>query len=83
MQVKFETRTSRVKGLSFHPTRPWILAGVYSGEIQLWDYRLGTIIEKFIEHEGIFSLTQETGEYYRPCKKCVFPSQSASFCLWW
>jgi len=52
MQVKFETKSARVKGLSFHPNRPWILASLHSGEIQLWDYRIGTLIEKFVEHEG-------------------------------
>jgi len=52
MQVKFETKSARVKGLSFHPNRPWILASLHSGEIQLWDYRIGTLVDKFIEHEG-------------------------------
>lgn len=53
MLVKFETKSQRVKGLSFHPTRPWILSSLHSGEIQLWDYRIGTLIDKFEEHEGI------------------------------
>ncbi len=52
MLVKFETKSQRVKGLSFHPTRPWILSSLHTGEIQLWDYRIGTLIEKFEEHEG-------------------------------
>ena len=52
MLVKFETKSQRVKGLSFHPNRPWILACLHTGEIQLWDYRIGTLIEKFEEHEG-------------------------------
>ena len=42
-------------GLSFHPKRPWILASLHSGSIQLWDYKLGTLVEKFDEHEGIDS----------------------------
>jgi WD40 repeat protein len=42
MLTKFETKSNRVKGLSFHPKRPWILASLHSGVIQLWDY----------EHEG-------------------------------
>nr|AAB23907.1 xenin 25=xenopsin homolog [human, gastric mucosa, Peptide, 25 aa] [Homo sapiens] len=25
MLTKFETKSARVKGLSFHPKRPWIL----------------------------------------------------------
>jgi hypothetical protein len=41
-----------VKGLSFHPRRPWILASLHSGVIQLWDYRMGTLIDRFDEHDG-------------------------------
>jgi hypothetical protein len=42
----------RVKGLSFHPKRPWILASLHSGVVQLWDYRMGTLIDRFDEHDG-------------------------------
>jgi len=52
MLTKFETKSPRVKGLSFHPTRPWILASLHNGVIQLWDYRMCTLLEKFDEHEG-------------------------------
>jgi WD40 repeat protein len=52
MLTKFETKSNRVKGLSFHPKRPWILASLHSGVIQLWDYRMGTLIDRFDEHEG-------------------------------
>ena len=41
-----------MKGLSFHPKRPWILASLHSGVIQLWDYRMGTLIDRFDEHDG-------------------------------
>ncbi|KAJ1693805.1 hypothetical protein LUZ63_010503 [Rhynchospora breviuscula] len=52
MLTKFETKSSRVKGLSFHSKRPWILASLHSGVIQLWDYRMGTLIDRFDEHDG-------------------------------
>ncbi|KAJ4803078.1 Coatomer subunit alpha [Rhynchospora pubera] len=52
MLTKFETKSNRVKGLSFHSKRPWILASLHSGVIQLWDYRMGTLIDRFDEHEG-------------------------------
>lgn len=52
MLVKFETSSKRVKGLSFHPQRPWILSSLHTGVIQLWDYRMGTLMEEFHEHEG-------------------------------
>ena len=52
MLAKFETKSSRVKGISFHPTRPWLLCSLHDGQIQLWDYRLGTLLETFSEHDG-------------------------------
>ena len=39
-------------GLSFHPSRPWILASLHNGVIQLWDYRMCTLIDRFDEHDG-------------------------------
>jgi len=35
---KFENKSKRVKGLSFHKHRPWILASLHNGQIQLFDY---------------------------------------------
>ncbi|CAG0894770.1 unnamed protein product, partial [Cyprideis torosa] len=52
MLTKFETKSARVKGLSFHSKRPWILSSLHSGVIQLWDYRMGTMLDKFDEHDG-------------------------------
>ena len=39
-------------GLTFHPTRPWVLCSLHNGIIQLWDYRMCTLIDKFDEHDG-------------------------------
>lgn len=89
MLTKFETKSARVKGLSFHPKRPWILTrypirlliifvlvqssnlltchgvfvfwsiislsilfSLHIGVIQLWDYRMCALLEKFDEHDG-------------------------------
>ncbi|XP_022185613.1 coatomer subunit alpha [Nilaparvata lugens] len=52
MLTKFETKSARVKGLSFHPKRPWVLSSLHSGVIQLWDYRMCTLLDKFDEHDG-------------------------------
>ncbi|XP_026322907.1 coatomer subunit alpha isoform X2 [Hyposmocoma kahamanoa] len=52
MLTKFETKSARVKGISFHAKRPWILASLHNGVIQLWDYRMCTLLEKFDEHDG-------------------------------
>ncbi|CCD73511.1 Coatomer subunit alpha [Caenorhabditis elegans] len=50
--IKFESKSARVKGISFHPTRPWVLTSLHSGVIQLWDYRMCVLLEKFDEHDG-------------------------------
>ncbi|XP_067949452.1 coatomer subunit alpha-like isoform X2 [Watersipora subatra] len=52
MLTKFESKSARVKGLTFHPTRPWVLCSLHNGHIQLWDYRMCTLIDKFEEHDG-------------------------------
>jgi WD40 repeat protein len=50
--IKFETKSNRVKGLAFHPKRPWIAASLHNGTVQIFDYRMGTLLEKFEEHDG-------------------------------
>ncbi|EDK36476.2 hypothetical protein PGUG_00574 [Meyerozyma guilliermondii ATCC 6260] len=52
MLTKFESKSSRAKGVAFHPTRPWVLVSLHSSTIQLWDYRMGTLIDRFEDHEG-------------------------------
>lgn len=32
--------------------RPWILVSLHSSTIQLWDYRMGTLIDRFEGHDG-------------------------------
>lgn len=48
----FETKSHRVKGVAFHPTRPWVLSSLHNGVIQLWDYRIRTLVDRFGEHDG-------------------------------
>ncbi|TKR92815.1 hypothetical protein L596_007393 [Steinernema carpocapsae] len=50
--TKFESKSARVKGISFHPTRPYVLASLHSGIIELWDYRMCVMVDKFDEHDG-------------------------------
>ncbi|KAL1983115.1 hypothetical protein VTN96DRAFT_445 [Rasamsonia emersonii] len=52
MLTKFESKSSRAKGIAFHPKRPWILVSLHSSTIQLWDYRMGMLIDRFEEHDG-------------------------------
>ncbi|KAI6204356.1 Coatomer subunit alpha [Aphelenchoides besseyi] len=49
---KFESKSARVKGITFHATRPWVLTSLHSGIIQLWDYRMCVLIDKYDEHDG-------------------------------
>lgn len=50
--VKYESKSARVKGLAFHPSRHWLLVSLHTGVVQLLDYRMGTVLEKYEEHEG-------------------------------
>jgi coatomer protein complex subunit alpha (xenin) len=52
MHNKFETKSKRVKGLAFHKQRPWILAALHNGTINLFDYRAQALIDKFEDHDG-------------------------------
>ena len=52
MLTKFESKSSRAKGVAFHPKRPWCLVSLHSSTIQLWDYRMGTLIDRFEDHVG-------------------------------
>jgi len=61
MLTKFETKSNRVKGLAFHPQRPWVLSSLHNGAIQLWDYRMGTLIDRYDEHEGTWGCLLGSG----------------------
>ena len=52
MLTKFETKSKRVKGLTFHSCRLWIMSSLHSSVIQMWDYRMGTLLNRFEEHDG-------------------------------
>ncbi|KAK9477576.1 coatomer WD associated region-domain-containing protein [Lipomyces japonicus] len=40
-------RSDRVKGIDFHPTEPWILATLYSGNVHIWSYETLSIVKTF------------------------------------
>lgn len=52
MLTKFESKSTRAKGIAFHPSRPWVLVALFSSTIQLWDYRMGTLLHRYEDHEG-------------------------------
>jgi hypothetical protein len=39
-------------GLAFHPTQPLLAAALHNGSVQLWNYRMGVLVDRFEEHEG-------------------------------
>ncbi len=47
MKLKFETKSARVKGIGFHPSKPWAIASLHSGEIHVWDYSMKLCVAKF------------------------------------
>jgi len=42
----------RSSGLAFHPTQPLLAAALHNGSVQLWNYRMGVLVDRFEEHEG-------------------------------
>ena len=72
MLTKFESKSNRVKGtcfaldpsslpdslqgLAFHPTQPLLAAALHNGSVQLWNYRMGVLVDRFEEHEGTVAL---------------------------
>jgi coatomer protein complex subunit alpha (xenin) len=48
MQVRLEVESSRVKGVSFHTNRPWVLYGTRTGTAHLHDYEVGVALSRFV-----------------------------------
>lgn len=48
---------SSLQGLAFHPTQPLLAAALHNGSVQLWNYRMGVLVDRFEEHEGTLSLS--------------------------
>ncbi|KAF8164085.1 WD40-repeat-containing domain protein, partial [Pholiota molesta] len=39
-------------GLAFHPTQPLLAAALHNGSVQLWNYHMGVLVDRFEEREG-------------------------------
>uniref|UniRef100_A0A671KAG7 Coatomer subunit alpha n=1 Tax=Sinocyclocheilus anshuiensis TaxID=1608454 RepID=A0A671KAG7_9TELE len=59
MLTKFETKSARVKGLSFHPKRPWILASLHNGCFLFKHFDLLTYRYHFQEYPWILSASDD------------------------
>ncbi|KAF9535194.1 coatomer protein [Crepidotus variabilis] len=44
---KLFSRSDRVKGVDFHPTEPWLIAGLYNGTVQIYNTTTGSIVKTF------------------------------------
>ena len=47
VKKKMVTRSARVKCVEFHQSMPWVLAGLFSGNINIYDYESQAIIKSF------------------------------------
>ncbi|XP_022845701.1 coatomer subunit beta'-2-like isoform X1 [Olea europaea var. sylvestris] len=44
---KLSKRSERVKSVDLHPSEPWILASLYSGTVDIWNYQTQTAVTSF------------------------------------
>ncbi|KIL57237.1 hypothetical protein M378DRAFT_88171 [Amanita muscaria Koide BX008] len=44
---KLHARSDRVKGVDFHPTEPWLLAGLYNGSVNIYHRDTGVLVKSF------------------------------------
>jgi coatomer subunit beta' len=47
IQRKLFARTDRVKAVDFHPSEPWVIAGLYSGSVHIYNYNTGALVKSF------------------------------------
>jgi len=47
IKKKLSARSDRVKSVELHPTEPWVLAALYSGNVYIWDYDSGALVKSF------------------------------------
>jgi len=44
---KLSASSDRVKSVDIHPSEPWALAALYSGNVMIWDYESGSCVKSF------------------------------------
>jgi len=47
IKKKLSAKSDRVKSVDIHPTEPWALAALYSGNVMIWDYETATVVKSF------------------------------------
>ncbi|KAJ3991040.1 coatomer protein [Lentinula boryana] len=44
---KLFSRSDRVKGVDFHPSEPWVLTGLYNGQVHIYHTETGALLKTF------------------------------------
>eukprot|EP00568_Trieres_chinensis_P001393 CAMPEP_0183292234 /NCGR_PEP_ID=MMETSP0160_2-20130417/1360_1 /TAXON_ID=2839 ORGANISM="Odontella Sinensis, Strain Grunow 1884" /NCGR_SAMPLE_ID=MMETSP0160_2 /ASSEMBLY_ACC=CAM_ASM_000250 /LENGTH=952 /DNA_ID=CAMNT_0025453155 /DNA_START=70 /DNA_END=2928 /DNA_ORIENTATION=+ len=47
IKKKISASSERVKSVDIHPSEPWALAALYTGNVMIWDYETGTCVKSF------------------------------------
>ncbi|CAJ1946276.1 unnamed protein product [Cylindrotheca closterium] len=47
IKKKLSAQSERVKSVDIHPSEPWVLAALYSGNVMIWDYESGSMVKSF------------------------------------
>jgi coatomer subunit beta' len=47
IKKKLSASSERVKSVDIHPSEPWVLAALYSGNVMIWDYESGGCVKSF------------------------------------
>mmetsp|Transcript_24990 Transcript_24990/g.53230 ORF Transcript_24990/g.53230 Transcript_24990/m.53230 type:complete len:963 (+) Transcript_24990:92-2980(+) len=47
IKKKLSASSERVKSVDLHPTEPWVLAALYSGNVMIWDFESGSLVKSF------------------------------------
>ena len=63
IQKKMLERSPRVKAIDFHSENPWVVFGLYSGTLGLYDYSTNVLFLSFPDinpHNLSFSISSES-----------------------
>lgn len=47
IKKKLSASSERVKSVDLHPSEPWVLSALYTGNVMIWDYESGSLAKSF------------------------------------
>ena len=53
--VEILLRSTLLRSVELHPTEPWILANLYSGNIYIWNHATNSLVKSFEVSQGYTS----------------------------